>query len=143
MKIISLVFFMLVIGLVFFSFAQFGDDLNANYNGTGINDSAWRDQFDNSEDINQSVAPLAQRFAELQDEDRGFFSKLASGTVAIPYAVILLPSLALDGLGMLGNIIVSTGTYFKAAPYIISVFLVMGLVWLVGRLLEFFQGNKA
>jgi hypothetical protein len=144
MKIITLILFVLLAGVFITTFVLLADNLNSNYGseGTQINKTKWADSYNYSYRINESVEPLRERFVKIADPDVGFYTKIGSGIVAIYYAVILFPSLALSTLGIFDDIITSLGANLHIPPYIIYTAIVALLVFVIGKLLGFLQKSE-
>ena len=95
MKLSTIVLFTLVISAVFFVYAEMVREANDTYTGTTdynpINSSEWDTKYDMVNSVNNTVSPLEEKFKQMQDPDKGFFTKLYLGISAIPYAIILIP----------------------------------------------------
>jgi len=142
MKLSTFVQFILLVGAVFFIFALIIGDVNDNYPEADINTSAWEDQYDYVSDLNSTIFPLEEKFRVIQDENKGFFTKLAAGISAIPYAVIIFPQVIFGSLEIGGEITTSF-LYVLAIPsYIISIVIISILMWALFKLLEFFQRSN-
>jgi hypothetical protein len=141
MKLSVLVTFILLTSAVFFIFSQMVSESNDLY-GSNINSSEWDSKYDYVNDINGTISPLYQKFTVIQDETQGFFTKLAAGITAIPYAVIVFPQVIFGSLVVTGKI--STGFLAALAipGYIITLLLVGILTWALFKLLEFFQRSQ-
>lgn len=141
MKIPEFIIFILVVSGIFFTFGMIVSETNSKFPNSTINASEWNESYDFATDLNSTLFPLEQKFKVLEDENEGFFTKLAAGISAIPYAVILLPRVLFNSIEIGGTI--STGFLVALAipGYIIMLFIIGILVWGLFKLLEFFQGS--
>lgn len=139
MKISTYIELMLVVGVIFFVFAMMINESAIQYPETNMTDNEMADKYDFSTQINNSFAPLSSAIQQVGNPDVGFFSKLASGLAAIPYAVILLPSVAIQTLAY-GFTLLTGGFIALSVPvYILTVVFIIMLVWVVIKLIEVFQ----
>jgi len=142
MKISSLIMYLLMVGVVFFSFALISTDINNYYPETAINSSEWDGEYDYVQRLNDSVNPLKEKYEVIEDEEQGWYTKLWAGISAIPYAVILFPRVLFSGLAI-GSEAFSNFLYALAIPsYIILALLIGMMIWAMFKLLEFFQRSK-
>lgn len=139
MKASSLLIFLVIIGLVAFAFVSFGNELNSQYADNQINTSQIDGTLDYTGEINSSLNPLVDKFDKIADEDAGFFTKLGAGIVAIPYAIVLFPALIFKGVIYLNSVITLIGTALNIPAVIIYGIIVIALIWIISKLLEFFQ----
>lgn len=143
MKISTLVWFILIIGIVIFTITQASDDLNSQYSSNQINLSTMEGKFDYTSNINSSASKLKNSFDNIADPDTGFFSKIGSGIVAIPYAVILFPSLAFTAVAGLGSMATYSSDIIGIPIYIQGIILI-GIVFLaIKALLDFFNRTES
>ena len=99
MKASGVLIIVVIIGAFMSIFASFNTEINTKYTSnatTYVNDSSWSSRFDQSDNINETIGKLKSNFDVITDPDKGFFTKVASGIVAIPYAVILFPLTIFD-----------------------------------------------
>lgn len=147
MKVTTLIIFIVIVGAVFISFNYMADDLNTNYaNISGaqqINTSHWSGKYNYTEKVNASIAPLIEDFQKIEDENAGWFSKLASGIVAIPHAVIGFASLAIGSISTMGSLITNMATFVHIPPIIIYSIIIIITLWVLSKLLGFFQKADA
>lgn len=142
MKFTTIILFILMVGGIFLSVTLISIDLNTYSEVLGtqkIDTSLWEEKYDYAESINRSIDPLLEKFDDIQDEDKGWFSKLGSGIVAIPYALVAFASLVIGSIGTMNNIMVEGLKQLKFPPEIIYIFLVFMGVWGISKLLQFFN----
>jgi hypothetical protein len=139
MKISGYIMMLLVVGAVFFIFAQMISEANENYPSTNINSSVWDSKYDFANGINNDTAPLQQAFSDIENPDKGWFSKLISGIAAIPWAVIKLPVILFSALAMGGIMVTGFLGIFGIPAYIVTVVLIMMVVWGIIKLIEAFH----
>ena len=142
MKISTFVSFILLVSVVIFIFASMADEANTQFSDANLNTSEWSDKYDYVSSINSTVGPLRDKFAVIEDENQGFFTKLAAGITAIPYAVIIFPKVVFGALNVGGKLSVGLLTALAIPGYIITALIVSLLVWALFKLLEFFQRNQ-
>ena len=129
----------LVISGFFFIFGLMSQEAKTYYPDANINDSEWYGRYDYVSSINTSIAPLQTSFETIQDENKGWFTKLTSGIAAIPAAVIAIPNLLFGSFVTGGTIIAGTFTTFNIPIYIILLISVMIIVWGVFKLIEMYN----
>lgn len=139
MNFSTFVMFLLVVSGIFFMFASMTAETNSQYSDANINTSQWEGRYDYVAGINSTIAPLKQKFDVITDEKQGFFTKLASGIAAIPYAIIIFPQVVFGGLSLGSNVSVGLLAALAIPSYIILLVTVMILVWALFKLVEFFQ----
>jgi hypothetical protein len=138
MKFSTAITVMLVIGVIFFMFNMMLLEGNSKFPGSNINDSALQG-YDYSNSIAGNLTTMQEKFAVIGDPDAGFFSKIAAGLTAIPYAVILLPLMIIFGTVPIATGITTKMLLGLAIPgYIIGVVIISILVWAILKLVEFF-----
>lgn len=131
----------MIISSVFFIFSTMVNEANTQYgNQTSINASAWSSRYDFADTVNSSLAPVVDRWAKITDENQGFFTRIAAGITAIPFAIIVLPIAILSGLViMLGQVIVGFMTALSLPARFILYVSIMLIIWVVFKLASFFQ----
>ena len=138
MKISTFITILVVIGVIFFLFASMVIESNEYY-GSDMNSSEWDEEYDYALQINESVEPLRSSLETIEDEDAGWFTRIAAGIAALPRAVTLVPSVLFDGFQIATSMI---GAFFSVlgipATILIAVS-VLVLVWGVIKLIEFFH----
>jgi hypothetical protein len=139
MKFSNFVIFMLIVAGIFFLFALMVSESNEQYPDANINSSEWESQYDHVSEINRTVLPLQDKFEVIQDEDKGFFTKLAAGITAIPYAIIIFPQVIFGSLELAGDMSLGFLAALAIPAYIITIVLVIMLVWALFKLIEFFN----
>lgn len=146
MKTSGILIIVVVIAAFLSMFSTFNTEINTKYtsNETAyVNDSSWATRFDQSDHINATIGKLKSNFDVITDPDKGFFTKVASGIVAIPYAVILFPLTIFDGATSLGSIFTGLTSDFQVDSGIIAKGLILLIVIVVVALIEFFQRSPA
>lgn len=143
MKLMTWIALIVIIGLSSLTYLHLNNDLNDNYLDNEQINSSLLESYDYINEINQSISPLKEKFEVIADENKGFFTKIAAGIVAIPYAIILLPSLVLEGLKYTNDMIVQVSLILKVPPLITYGLLVLMMIFVISRLLEFFQRSEA
>ncbi len=141
MKLSVFISYILIVGMVFFTFALMVKDTNQAYD-TNINSSQWDEEYDFVNDLNSTVSPLEQKFKVIQDEDAGFFTKLTAGITALPYAVIIFPQVIFGSLEIGGTITMGFLTALAIPAYLITAIILGILIWALFKLLEFFQRSQ-
>lgn len=142
MRFTTLIIFILILGGVFLGITVISDDLNTNSAVSGteqINTSYWVGKYNYTNNINTSIGPVIEKFSVLEDEDKGFFSKLSEGIVAIPYAIIKFAGLVITSIGIMGTVTTTGLQQLKIPPAIIYVILAIITVFGIAKLLQFFN----
>ena len=144
MKIITLIIFIVLIGgIVFYTFTSASQELNQQYNNSyPINTTLWEGKYNYTDQVNSSISPLITDFNNIQDEEKGWFTRITSGIIAVPHAVIAFASLAIVSVTTMSNIITTGGTHLKIGLPIIIALITMLVVWVVGKLLEYFNRSS-
>lgn len=138
MKISTFVSLLLGVGVVFFIFAQMATESNTAYN-TNINTSKWDQKYNYANRVNNTISPIQTAFSNIEDDNVGWFSKLSSGIVAIPRAVIALPVLLFSSFSIGGEMITGFMNEIGAPVYLLTVGLIMLIIWGIFKLLEVYQ----
>lgn len=139
MKLSTFVTIILIISGVFFAYAQITKEINTQYPDSSLNSSEWEDKYDYIEDVNETFAPLESSLKKIQDEDAGWFSKLAEGITALPYAILIVPQAVFGSLVFGGEIATGFLTIWAIPSAIITLGLVLILVWAIFKLVEYFN----
>lgn len=139
MKISTYISLLLIIGALVFVFALMTNEAADRYPNANINDSAWADQYDYAQEINESVSPLQSIFQDITDDNKGWFSRIASGIIAIPMAVIALVDILIESLGFGGNLLTGTLTSIGLPLALITITLLLVFVWAMFKLIELYQ----
>lgn len=145
MKISQLLMFVVLAGLVFLAFTTLADNLNNDYstkiNGSLINTSLWEGKYNYTERVNASVSPVLDNLKDVADADSGWFTKLASGLIAIPQAFIAFVTLSVQSVSFTGEILGNFASFLGLPQAFVIGVIVLLLVLVVTQLLNFF--NKA
>jgi len=126
--------------IVFFgSFAVIGflgmaNDLDDAYDDNQINTSKWDAQFDKTAKINKTLNPTIQALRTMADPERGWLTRLGSGLIAIPYAIINFISLSFDTIATTVIIITVLGVELAIPPGVILAMIVMFSIWGISKL---------
>lgn len=143
MKLSTFVYFILIIAGFFFTYAMMVDEANTAYpTESNLNSSEWVTQYDYVDNVNNTFFPLEKSLKTLQDENAGWFSKLAEGITAIPYAILLVPEVIFGSIVFGGNIMTGFFTAWGLPQYIVVLGLVLFLVWAIFKLIEYFNKTE-
>ena len=141
MKISTLSTMLLIVGVFLFLIISMVHESETNYD-IDINESAWEDQYDFANDVNDSISPLKNSIDDITSEDTGWLEKVGSGFTGIIAAVTFLPSFVWS-MGKMGtNLITGLGTFLGVPSEIILVFIIMISLWGIYQLIQFFQRWK-
>lgn len=141
MNTTSILMFIVFVGMVFFAVGGISNDLNSHYsNGTEINTSFWDNKYNYTERINSSIQPLITDFQNIQDEEKGWFTRLVSGSIAIPHAIISFATLSFFSVTTMNDIIIDVGSFLHLPIYIIYSIIVILVVFMISKLISFFRG---
>jgi uncharacterized membrane protein YdjX (TVP38/TMEM64 family) len=138
MRFSTAIMFLLVVGGIFFIMAEMVREANTNY-ATDINSSEWDTKYDYAARVNKSVAPIQARFQNIEDTDTGFFTKIALGITAIPYALITFVSVVLGAIPLGASLMTGTFTALGLPAYILLVVTIMLICWALFKLVEYWQ----
>lgn len=151
MKISTAIMFLIIISAVFTIFGLMVKEANTSYTGSEgyipINSSEWSNQndvgntgkYDFVTSLNTNITVLQDKWKQIKNPDEGFFSKIAAGLTAIPYAIMLVPDVVFTSLEMAGNVVTGFMTVLGIPTWFVVAGAVMLLIWGVFKLLEFFQ----
>lgn len=139
MKISVFISIMVMVGAIFFIFSSMVQEANDQYPEVNINSSEWEERYDYVDEINGTISPIEEKLKVIQDENQGFFTKIAAGITAIPYAVIVVPQATFGALSIAANIIVDFFAVFNLPKYIVIIALLLLILWGIFKLVEFFQ----
>jgi len=139
MKISTFIMIILVISGFFFIFGSMSKEAKLYYPDANINDSQWYGKYDYVSRVNTSIAPLQTSFETIQDENKGWFTKLTSGIAAIPAAVIAIPTLLFGSFVMGGSLITGLFTTMNVDIYLIILACVMVVVWGIFKLIGMYN----
>ena len=138
MKISSFIFMLLIVGVVFFIFAQMVNEANTSYPGSDLNSSSWNNSYDFAISMNNTISPLKKDIDTIQS-DASWFSKVIAGISAIPMVVINFILAISKSLGFGTTLITNLLSVFSLPAYIILVATIMMIVWVVIKLVEMLQ----
>lgn len=137
MKISTLIYTMLIISIVSISLFYLEEENNKiNYEINNISANISVPVFDYSQDIKDKTEKLENSLSSLTDPEKSFFSKLGAGIMAIPYALIMLPSVILETGQNFYEIIISLGENIGIPESIIRVILIFISVVIIFKLIE-------
>lgn len=141
-KISTFIVFILIASGVFFAYAEMIREANEQYPENYINSSEWEEKYDYISDINETINPLEKKLKIIQDEDKGWFSKLTAGITAIPYALLIVPQVLFGSLVFGGAIIIGFLSVWGVAQKIVTLGLVILSIWAIFKLVEFFNKTE-
>lgn len=128
----------LIISVVFFSFGQIINEGEEIYD-VNASTEEWEGKYDYVSKLDGIITPLKNKFETLQDENKGWFAKLGAGITAIPYAIVLVPTMVFQGVSIGGEI--TTGFLLALAipGYIIIAALVGLTIWAISELIKLYN----
>jgi len=138
MKFSTFVIFLLFVSGIFFIFAMMYTEGNQQFSGVNASSAEWNSSYDYLAKVNSTVSPLEVKFKTIQDENAGWFSKLAAGISAMPYAVIIFPQVIFGALELSGGMTTGFLTALAIPGYLILLILVSLLIWGIFKLVEQF-----
>lgn len=142
MKFSTFVSFSLIVSAVFFIFAMMYTEGNQQFSGVNASSAAWNSSYDYVTRVNSTISPLETKFKQIQAEDVGWFSRLAIGISAIPYAVIIFPQAIFGAIEISGGITVGFLAALAIPGYIILIVLISILIWGIFKLIEAFTQTQ-
>jgi hypothetical protein len=139
MKLSQFLIFVVAVAGMFFIFGLMSQEASVNYPDSNINDSEWLGKYDYSEQINESISPLQTAISDIGDDSKGWFSQVTSGIIAIPTAVIALPTLFFQTVANGGRIVAGTFTTLKIPTQLVAIVLIMIFIWVIFKLVEIYN----
>lgn len=149
MKLKTIVMCVLAFGLVFSIFGAMMNDMGQQYQDVNINDSGWSKYADGgSLNPTQSIAGngtiLKGLLENLVNQDSSWFSKIASGIVAIPVAILQAIVFVFQSMAFANNILVDILANTLAIPqgviYALETILLIAIIFAI---VSFFQRHPA
>ncbi len=141
MKISNAVIFLVIIAGIFFIFALMIEESNTQYPEANLNSSAWKNQFDYIDRINESVDPLRIDLLEISKEDTGWFKKITTGITAIPKVITIVPATAFNTLVFASLMIGDFFAALKIPQKILTAVILMIFIFLLYKLIEFISNR--
>ena len=142
MRLSSYILVVLAIGLVFATVANIIHDLQIQYPEVEV-DTSWENEYDYTEELNESASGIKSRFDKIGDEDVGWFSQLTAGITAIPLAIIFIPVVIFKTMKFAVIIFSSVATDI-GIPAFVQVFGVVAIIIVITfALLSFWHRWKA
>ena len=142
MKISGIITFMIIIAGIFFVFALMVSESNTQFPDAKLNSSAWENQYDYVDDINESISPLKQKLDVIADEDTGWFKKITTGITAIPKVIVFMPKATFDTLKFGGNMITDFFLVFNFPAKVTIIALTLVFVFAIFKLIEFISNRN-
>jgi len=139
MKLSQFLIFVVAVAGMFFIFGLMSQEASVDYPDSNINDSEWLGKYDYSEQINESITPLQTAVSNIGDDNKGWFSQVTSGIIAIPTAIIALPTLFFQTVANGGRIVAGTFTTLKIPSQLVTIVLIMIFIWIIFKLVEIYN----
>lgn len=143
MKITTVFEFVVIFGALFYIMGAYSVELNNQYSDNPINTTKWEGKYDYSDSINTSMGKLIDKINTITDTEKSWFTRLSAGIVAIPYFVILFPIVALEGFATFVKILTGAGADIAVPQKILAAAVILVTIFLIKKLLEFFQRSQA
>lgn len=143
MKLSSTIMLVLLVSFVFVAWGILINDFETNYIDTNISSAApinetFLQDFDNSEELNESMQPIFEGFKDIATDD-GFFDKIQDLAVVVPLAIISVPGVIFNQLVILISLI-STFSELIGIPLEIIVISVVGIfMFILFKLIAFWR----
>ena len=118
MKLSSYILVVLAIGLCFALVGNVVNDFETYYPDINV-DTAWEDEYNYVEELNDSVSLVINGFNKIKDTKLGWFSEVTATIVAIPLAIIVLPGVIFSTLKYTGIIFTSVANEIGIPDYVI------------------------
>lgn len=134
---------LLLVGGLFSLFTLMVQEANQQYPDANLDSTEWNNKYDYASRINKTVAPLKNAFDKIADEKNGWFQKITAGIAAIPYAIIIVPSVIFNGLNIGSEMIAGFSSAISIPGSIVLICIIGLIIWGIFKLVEFFQpGSK-
>ena len=143
MKLSSTIMLVLLVSFVFVAWGILINDFETNYIDTNISSAAsinetFLQDFDNSEELNESMQPIFEGFKDIAT-DEGFFDKIQDLAVVVPLAIISVPGVIFNQLVILISLI-STFSELIGIPVQIILIAIVGMfMWILFKLVAFWR----
>jgi len=142
MRATEYLFYVVMIGVLFWIVIAGIGDLNQGFPENEINTSSLDGDYNKIETIQQRANNSLENFKTLEDESKSWFQKIGAGIVAIPYAVVSFPIMIIESVVILQGMAVSTLGGVLPATILLAM-LTFLIIEIVKRFLEFFQRSRA
>ncbi len=143
MKLSSAIMLVLLISFMFVSWGILINDFETNYVDTNISTASpinetFLQDFDNSEELNESMQPIFEAFKDIAT-DEGFFDKIQDLAVVVPLAIISVPGVIFEQLKILISL-VSIFSELIGIPIEIILISIVGLfMFILFKLIAFWR----
>ena len=143
MKLSSTIMLVLLISFVFVAWIILINDFETNYidtnisSATPINETFLQD-FDNSEELNESMQPIFEGFKDIAT-DEGFFDKIQDLAVVVPLAIISIPGVIFNQLVILISLISRFAEIINIPIQIITIAVIGIFMFILFKLVAFWR----
>jgi len=141
MKLSGFILIILVVGLSFALVASVISDFETQYPEVDVN-TTWEDDYDYTEEINESVYGIKTRFDIVGNEETGWFSKLTVGISAIPLAIIFIPVVIFKTMTYAIEILSNVAVDIGVPPFVIIFAIIALIVIILFGLVAFWHRSK-
>jgi hypothetical protein len=142
MRATEYLFFVVMVGVVFFLMIMGINNLNTAFPESQINISSLDGDYDKISSVQERANNSLENFKTLGDEDKSWFQKIGAGIVAIPYAVVTFPIMIIESVIIVQGMAVSSLGGILPATILLAL-LTFLIIEIVKRFLEFFQKARA
>lgn len=142
MRTSTIIYLVLILGIITISFGIYGSELNKAYPNENQINTTFENDYDFSTEVQSKTEDLKAYIENTQDADNGWFTRIASGIIAIPWAVIVFFNIAFFSMTtLLSGFFAPIATYFKVDPRLILFVVVLGGAAIVFLLVEWWKGG--
>lgn len=142
MRTSTIIYMILILGIITISFGIYGSELNNAYPNDNEINTTFENDYDFSTEVQSKTEDLKGYIENAQDADNGWFTRIASGIIAIPWAVIVFFNIAFFSMTtFLTGFLTPIAVYFKVDPRLILFVVVMGGAAIVFVLVEWLKGG--
>lgn len=141
MKLSGYIMIILTVGLCFAMVGSVINDFEVQYPDVDINTS-WEDEYDYTNEINESISGLKDKFDIIADEDEGWFSKLTAGISAVPKAIIVVPVVIFQTISYGLIILVKIGNEVGIPSFVIVFATVAIILIVIFKLVAFWHRSR-
>ena len=142
MKLSGYILIILMTGLIFAVVGSVVNDFATYYPDVQINTS-WEDEYNFADTLNDSVSGIKEKFDTIEDEDAGWFSKIAAGITAVPLAIITVPRVIFETIGTGIAIISDLGAVIGIPQFVITISIIAIIIIVLFALVSFWHRSKA
>lgn len=142
MKLSVMIGFVLIISGVFYIFGLMVNEANLDNPNANADISDWQNRYNYVNDVNSTLSPLIEKIKKVSDPEQGWFVRITSGIAAVPYFILLIPQAIFSAFIYMTAIIVDFLGVFAIPVFIITIAIMLLLIYIIFKIVEFFQRQQ-